>query len=67
MKLLWDAVGTEFGSRHQRYEVNYSGSHEENRRYALFGAMASGQYDRWKGFAETCLAEYDLTAGLRRI
>jgi 4-hydroxyphenylacetate 3-monooxygenase len=58
--VLWDAVGTEFGSRHELYEVNYSGSHEEIRRYALFGAMASGQYDRWKGFAETCLAEYDL-------
>ena len=42
MKLLWDAVGSEFGSRHELYEVNYSGSHEEIRRYALFGAMASG-------------------------
>jgi 4-hydroxyphenylacetate 3-monooxygenase len=60
MKLLWDAVGSEFGSRHELYEVNYSGSHEEIRRYALFGALASGQYDRWKGFADRCLAEYDL-------
>ena len=50
MKLLWDAVGSEFGARHELYEVNYSGSHEEIRRYALFGAIASGQYDRWKGF-----------------
>ncbi len=39
---------------------NYSGSHEEIRRYALFGALASGQYDRWKQFAETCMAEDDL-------
>jgi 4-hydroxyphenylacetate 3-monooxygenase len=60
MKLLWDAVGSEFGARHELYEINYSGSHEEIRRYALFGAVASGQYDRWKGFAETCMAEYDL-------
>ena len=60
MKLLWDAVGSEFGARHELYEVNYSGSHEEIRRYALFGAIASGQYDRWKGFADTCMAEYDL-------
>ena len=60
MKLLWDAVGSEFGARHELYEVNYSGSHEEIRRYALFGAIASGQYDRWKGFAERCMAEYDL-------
>src|SRR6185503_4378535 len=42
MKLLWDAVGTEFGGRHELYEINYSGSHEEIRRYALFGALASG-------------------------
>jgi aromatic ring hydroxylase len=60
MKLLWDAVGTEFGSRHELYEINYSGSHEEIRRYALFGALASGSYDRFKQFVETCLAEYDL-------
>jgi 4-hydroxyphenylacetate 3-monooxygenase len=60
MKLLWDAIGTEFGGRHELYEINYSGSHEEIRRYALFGALASGQYDRWKQFAETCMAEYDL-------
>ena len=60
MKLLWDAIGTEFGGRHELYEINYSGSHEEIRRYALFGAIASGQYDRWKQFAETCMAEYDL-------
>jgi 4-hydroxyphenylacetate 3-monooxygenase len=60
MKLLWDAVGTEFGGRHELYEINYSGSHEEIRRYALFGALAAGKVDEWKGFAETCLAEYDL-------
>ena len=29
MKLLWDAVGTEFGGRHELYEINYSGSHED--------------------------------------
>ena len=60
MKLLWDAVGTEFGGRHELYEINYSGSHEEIRRYALFGAQASGQYDRFKAFVDSCMAEYDL-------
>jgi 4-hydroxyphenylacetate 3-monooxygenase len=60
MKLLWDAVGSEFGGRHELYEVNWSGSHEEIRRFALFGALASGQYERWKSFAESCMAEYDL-------
>jgi 4-hydroxyphenylacetate 3-monooxygenase len=60
MKLLWDAIGTEFGSRHELYEINYAGSTEEIRRYALFGAQASGAADRFKGFAEQCMEEYGL-------
>jgi aromatic ring hydroxylase len=60
MKLLWDAIGTEFGARHELYEINYSGSHEEIRRYALFGAMASGTDVRLKKFVEKCMDEYDL-------
>src|SRR5262249_15449973 len=28
MKLLWDAVGSEFGGRHELYERNYAGNHE---------------------------------------
>jgi 4-hydroxyphenylacetate 3-monooxygenase len=55
-----DAIGTEFGARHELYEVNYSGSHEEIRRFALLGAQVSGQADRWKAFADSCMAEYDL-------
>ena len=43
MKLLWDAIGTEFGGRHEFYEVNWSGSHEEIRRFAILGANASGR------------------------
>ena len=60
MKLLWDCIGTEFGGRHELYEINYGGSTEEIRRYCLFGAQASGNADRFKGFAEECMAEYDL-------
>lgn len=60
MKLLWDTLGTEFGGRHELYEINYGGSTEEIRRYCLFGAMASGDADRFKGFAEQCMAEYDI-------
>ena len=37
-----------------------SGSTEEIRRYCLFGAQASGNADRFKGFAEQCMAEYDI-------
>jgi 4-hydroxyphenylacetate 3-monooxygenase len=60
MKLLWDAIGTEFGARHELYEINYSGSHEEIRRYALFGAMAAGTDAKLKGFVEKCMSEYDI-------
>jgi 4-hydroxyphenylacetate 3-monooxygenase len=60
MKLLWDSVGSEFAGRHELYEINYGGSTEEIRRYALFGAQASGNADRFKGFAEQCMEEYGL-------
>jgi 4-hydroxyphenylacetate 3-monooxygenase len=60
MKLLWDSVGTEFGSRHELYERTYSGDHEAIRTEILAAHTASGQVDRYKGFAEQCLAEYDL-------
>jgi 4-hydroxyphenylacetate 3-monooxygenase len=60
MKLLWDAMGTEFGGRHELYERNYSGSNEQVRLYTLLTAIGTGQADRFKGFAEQCMAEYDL-------
>ena len=60
MKLLWDAIGSEFGGRHELYEVNWSGSHEEIRRFAILGANANGQAAEWKAFADQCMSEYDL-------
>ena len=60
MKLLWDAVGTEFGGRHELYERNYAGNHEDIRLEVLLNAQATGAGRRLKGFAETCMAEYDL-------
>jgi 4-hydroxyphenylacetate 3-monooxygenase len=60
MKLLWDAMGTEFGGRHELYERNYSGSNEQVRLHTLLTAIGTGQADRFKGFAEQCMAEYDL-------
>ncbi len=36
MKLLWDAVGSEFGGRHELYERNYSGNSENIRMEVLF-------------------------------
>lgn len=60
LKLLWDAIGSEFGGRHELYERNYSGNHEGIRLEVFTSAVASGQVDQYKGFAEQCLAEYDL-------
>jgi aromatic ring hydroxylase len=60
MKLLWDAVGTEFGGRHELYERNYAGSHENTRVELLFGQLADGTVDGYKSFVDECLAEYDL-------
>lgn len=31
LKLLWDAIGSEFGGRHELYEINYAGSQDEIR------------------------------------
>jgi 4-hydroxyphenylacetate 3-monooxygenase len=60
MKLMWDAMGSEFGGRHELYERNYAGNHENIRLEVLLAAQASGQADAYKGFAEQCMAEYDL-------
>jgi 4-hydroxyphenylacetate 3-monooxygenase len=60
MKLMWDAIGTEFGGRHELYERNYFGNHESIRFETLMVAEKSGAAERYKGFAEKCLAEYNL-------
>ena len=60
MKLMWDAIGTEFGGRHELYERNYFGNHESIRFEVLMVANQMGQSAKYKGFAEQCMAEYDL-------
>ena len=59
MKLLWDAIGTEFGGRHELYEYNYAGNHEDIRIHAMWNARASGTLDGMIALADECLAEYD--------
>jgi len=60
MKLLWDAVGTEFGGRHELYERNYAGNHEATRVELYSSQLANGQIDGYKAFVDQCLSEYDL-------
>jgi 4-hydroxyphenylacetate 3-monooxygenase len=59
MKLLWDAIGSEFGARHELYEMNYAGSHELIRLFGLQQAQASGTLKQMEAFAEQCMADYD--------
>lgn len=59
MKLLWDAVGSEFGARHELYEMNYAGSHELVRLFPLHLATWSGELKQMEAFAERCMADYD--------
>ncbi|MFI1310619.1 4-hydroxyphenylacetate 3-hydroxylase N-terminal domain-containing protein [Streptomyces albidoflavus] len=65
LKLLWDAVGSEFAARHELYERNYGGDHEGIRVQTLMAHQANGQADALKGFAEQCMAEYDLDGWTR--
>ncbi|WP_309112005.1 4-hydroxyphenylacetate 3-hydroxylase N-terminal domain-containing protein [Saccharothrix sp.] len=65
MKLLWDAVGSEFGARHELYERNYAGNHENTRLEMMYGELATGRLDEYKAFVDECLAEYDLDGWTR--
>lgn len=60
MKLLWDAMGTEFGGRHELYERNYAGAPETIRFLTWQMAQTSGAARRFRELAEQCLSEYDL-------
>ena len=59
MKLLWDAVGTEFAGRHELYERNYSGGWEDIRAQVLTGAQRGGGLREMEAMVEQCMAEYD--------
>ena len=60
MKLMWDAIGTEFGARHELYERNYAGNHENIRLENVLMCEASGAVERAKDMVDTCLSEYNL-------
>jgi amino acid adenylation domain-containing protein len=60
MKMLWDAIGTEFAGRHELYERNNYGNHEVIRIHPLFEGREDGTVNRLKRFVEACMADYDL-------
>jgi 4-hydroxyphenylacetate 3-monooxygenase len=60
IKLLWDAMGTEFGGRHELYERNYAGAPETIRLLTLSLAQSTGRTAEFTSFVDQCLAEYDV-------
>ena len=60
LKLLWDAIGSEFGGRHELYERNYGGNHEAIRTEILEAQEATGLTETYRHLVEQCLSEYDL-------
>lgn len=59
-KLIWDAIGTEFGARHELYEINYSGNHEQVRMDVVKFSQRKQLIEQFMKLAESCMADYDL-------
>ena len=59
-KLIWDAVGSEFGSRHAWYEVNYSGNQEQMRLDMARFSGGRGIIENCEALVDRCLDDYDL-------
>lgn len=59
MKLLYDAVISEFAGRHELYEMNYAGSFESCRLGVWQSARERGLVDQLLEFVDACLGEYD--------
>ncbi len=55
-KLAWDAVGSEFGSRHQQYEMFYAGANMVTRGHAF----RTCDWDRAVGMVDSLMSTYDL-------
>ncbi|MFE7708412.1 4-hydroxyphenylacetate 3-hydroxylase N-terminal domain-containing protein [Streptomyces sp. NPDC057486] len=60
MKALWDSIGSEFGSRHELYELNYWGQPEKTYLDILGLAQRNGGLERARGYAEGFMSDYDL-------
>jgi 4-hydroxyphenylacetate 3-monooxygenase len=59
MKLLWDATGSEFAGRHELYERNYAGNHEEVKLQLPAIAKRDGSMDQMLSLVDQCLDDYD--------
>ena len=59
LKLLWDSVGSEFGGRHELYEMNYAGGWEDIRLQSLTNADKGGDLKAMQALVDQCMADYD--------
>ena len=60
LKAAWDAIGSEFGSRHTQYEMFYAGA-----RFVTSGhSLRTFDWDGATGLVESLLATYDLQSEL---
>jgi aromatic ring hydroxylase len=58
-KLIWDAVGSEFGGRHGFYERNYAGNYDQIRLDVVNFSRARGTLSAADALVERCLSDYD--------
>jgi aromatic ring hydroxylase len=59
-KLIWDAVGTEFGARHEWCEINYSGNQEQMRLDMAWFSDGRGVIDDCERVVDRCISGYEL-------
>lgn len=63
MKAAWDAIGSEFGSRHTQYEMFYAGA-----RFVTCGhSMRTYDWNNATGLVDKLLSSYDLKDELKRM
>jgi len=64
LKMLWDAVGTEFGGRHELYERNYQGNHETIRQVVYQEHERLGTNKALEELVDAAMADYDRSGWL---
>ncbi len=65
IKLLWDAMGSEFAGRHELYEHNYAGNNEQVRLDMLRHCESAGVLRQCTHLVDQCMADYDLQGWTR--
>jgi len=63
LKAAWDAIGSEFGSRHTQYEMFYAGA-----RFVTAGhSFRTFDWDTAAGLVDDLISSYDLRSGFERV